>query len=149
SFLDDFKFTANLSYDRFSEVRTRYGNSGTGPYIGIGAFGKTYQNVAIFNAQQLLTWYKEIGKHTFNGMAGHEYYEYALDNLNYNSAYGLVDGFPDYANFVGRYTGGTFSAPGGNMIKTAMESYFGRLSYIYDEKYYAEGSIRRDGSSKF
>jgi len=149
SFLDDFKFTANLSYDRFSEVRTRYGNSGTGPYIGIGAFGKTYQNVAIFNAQQLLTWYKEIGKHTFNGMAGHEYYEYNLDNLNYNSAYGLVDGFPAYANFVGRYTGGTFSAPGGNMIKTAMESYFGRLSYIYDEKYYAEGSIRRDGSSKF
>src|SRR5690606_29811223 len=62
SFLDDFKFTANLSYDRFSEVRTRYGNSETGPYQGIGAFGKTYQNVAIFNAQQLLTWYKEIGK---------------------------------------------------------------------------------------
>ncbi len=82
-------------------------------------------------------------------MAGHEYYEYNLDNLNYNSAYGLIDGFASYANFVGRYTGGTFSSPGGNMIKTAMESYFGRASYIYDEKYYLEASIRRDGSSKF
>lgn len=149
SFLKDFKLTTNLSYDRYSEVRTRYGNSGTGPYQGIGAFGKSYQNVAVFNAQQLLTWYKELGKHTFNAMGGHEYYEYNLDNLNYNSAYGLVDGFPAYSNFVGRYVGGTFSGPGGNIIKTAMESYFGRFSYIFDEKYYAETSIRRDGSSKF
>lgn len=149
SFLNDFKLTTNLSYDQFSEVRTRYGNSGTGPYNGVGAFGKAYQNVGVWDAQQLLTWYKEIGKHTFNGLAGHEYYEYNLDNLNYRSAYGLVDGFPAYSNFVGRYVGGTFSNPGGNMIKTSMESYFGRLSYIYNEKYYAEGSIRRDGSSKF
>lgn len=150
SFLKDFKFTANLSYDSFSEVRTRYGNSSTGPYVGTGgAFGKNYQNVSILDAQQLLNWNKEIGKHSISAMAGHEYYEYNLDALNYNSAYGLIDGFTGYANFVGRYTGGTFNTPGGNLVKTALESYFGRASYIYDEKYYAEASIRRDGSSKF
>lgn len=149
NFLKDFSFTANLSYDRFSEVRTRYGNSGTGPYVGVGAFGKTYQNVGILDAQQLLNWGHDYGKHSITGMAGHEYYEYNLDNLNYNSAYGLIDGFATYANFVGRYTGGTFASPGGNIIKTSMESYFGRLSYIYDDKYYLEASIRRDGSSKF
>lgn len=149
SFLKDFKLTTNMSYDRFSEVRTRYGNSETGPYRGIGAFGKTYQNVSVINAQQLLTYYKEVGKHSINGMAGHEYYQYDMDNLNYNSAYALINGFPAYANFVGRYTGGTYASPGGNIVRTAMESYFGRLSYIYDERFYAEGSIRRDGSSKF
>jgi TonB-linked SusC/RagA family outer membrane protein len=149
SFLKDFSLTTNMSYDRFSETRTRYGNSGTGPYVNVGAFGKTYQNVGILDAQQLLNWAHTYGKHAVTGMAGHEYYEYNLDNLNYNSAYGLIDGFASYANFVGRYTGGTFSAPGGNIVKTAMESYFGRLSYIYDEKYYLEASIRRDGSSKF
>ncbi len=150
TFLKDFSFTTNISYDRFSETRTRYGTSSTGPYVNTGgAFGKTYQNVGIFDAQQLLNWNKDFNKHAVSLMAGHEYYEYNLDNLNFNSAYGLIDGFTGYANFVGRYTGGTFSGPGGNIIKTAMESYFGRASYIFDEKYYAEASIRRDGSSKF
>lgn len=150
SFLKDFSLTTNISYDRFSETRTRYGNAGTGPYVSTaGAFGKTYQNVAILDAQQLLNWGHTYGKHALTAMAGHEYYEYNLDNLNFNSAYGLIDGFPAYANFVGRYGGGTFASPGGNIIKTAMESYFGRLSYIYDEKYYLEASFRRDGSSKF
>lgn len=148
-FLKDFSLTTNISYDRFSETRTRYGNSGTGPYVGVGAFGKTYQNVGILDAQQLLNWGHSYGRHELTAMAGHEYYQYNLENLNYNSAYGLIDGFPAYANFVGRYTGGTFAAPGGNEIKTAMESYFGRLSYVYSDRYYLEASIRRDGSSKF
>jgi TonB-linked SusC/RagA family outer membrane protein len=149
NFLKDFSFTTNISYDRFSETRTRYGNSGTGPSVNVGAFGKTYQNVAILNTQQLLNWGHTYGRHAFTGMAGHEYNEYNLDNINYSSSHGLIDGFPAYVNFVGRYPGGTFSGPGGNLVKTAMESYFGRLSYIFDEKYYLEASIRRDGSSKF
>lgn len=148
-FLKDFSLTTNISYDRFSETRTRYGNSGTGPYVGVGAFGKTYQNVGILDAQQLLNWGHNYGRHELTAMAGHEYYQYNLENLNYNSAYGLIDGFPAYANFVGRYTGGTFAAPGGNEVKTAMESYFGRLSYVFNDRYYLEASIRRDGSSKF
>ena len=149
TFLKDFSLTTNMSYDRFSETRTRYGNSGTGPYVGVGAFGKTYQNVAILDAQQLLNWGHNFGNHAFTAMAGHEYYEYNLDNLNFNSANALIDGFPAYSNFVARYSGGTFAAPGGAIDKTALESYFGRLSYIFNEKYYLEASVRRDGSSKF
>lgn len=150
NFLKDFSFTTNLSYDRFSETRTRYGTNTTGPYVGTGgAFGKNYQNVSILDAQQLLNWNKDFGKHAVSAMGGHEYYEYNLDGLNFNSAYGLIDNFASYSNFVGRYTGGTFNTPGGNVIKRTLESYFGRASYIYDEKYYAEASIRRDGSSKF
>src|SRR5690606_18791666 len=107
SFLEDFKFTTNMSYDRFSEVRTRYGNSETGPYQGIGGFGNTYQNEAIINAQQLLKYYKQIGKNNVTGLAGHEYYQNDIDILNYKSAYGLVNSFPACANFVGRSAGGT------------------------------------------
>src|SRR5690606_39326279 len=52
TFLKDFSFTTNISYDRFSETRTRYGTSSTGPYVNTGgAFGKTYQNVGIFDAR--------------------------------------------------------------------------------------------------
>ncbi len=31
----------------------------------------------------------------------------------------------------------------------ALESYFGRVAYSYDGKYYLEGTLRKDGSSKF
>ena len=101
------------------------------------------------NTQQLFNYKHDFDKHHVDAMAGHEFNKYHLENLNYRSAYELIPGFVNYVNFVGRYTGGTFSNPGGTEVKNAMESYLGRANYIYDDKYYAEASIRRDGSSKF
>ncbi|MBX3239598.1 MAG: SusC/RagA family TonB-linked outer membrane protein [Chitinophagaceae bacterium] len=151
SFLKDFSFTANLSYDRFSENRLRYGNSTTGVVVNIGALGRTYMNTGVFNTQQLLNWNKNLGVHSITALLGHEYYQWKSDFLNYNSAYALIDDFYGYANFVGRYTssGAPFAAPSGGGDHTAMESYFGRVSYNYNDRYFLEGSARRDGSSKF
>lgn len=151
SFLKDFKFTANLSYDRFSEVRLRYGNRETGAVTGFGAMGQYYVNTNVFNAQQLLNWNKNLGKHSLTALLGHEYYQYKSDLLNYASAYSLVNDFTGFGNFVSRYnsSGAPFGVPGGGGDLTAMESYFGRASYNFDDKYFLEGSARRDGSSKF
>lgn len=149
-FLKDFTFTTNLSYDRFSEVRTRYWNLETGQAVSTnGALGKVYQNISILNAQQLLNYSKVVDKHHFDVFVGHEFDKYNQDFLSYNSAYSLIPDFIAYSNFVGRYTGGTFAAPGGGLNLRVMESYLGRFSYIFNNKYYAEGSLRRDGSSKF
>jgi len=151
NFLKELSFTANISYDRFSENRLRYGTSQTGVVKDIGALGRTYMNTGVFNTQQLLNWNKNFGVHAITALAGHEYYEWNSDLLNYNSANLLVDDFLGYGNFVARYnsSGAPFSAPGGSIDKTAMESYFGRVAYNYDDKYFLEGSARRDGSSKF
>ena len=148
-FLKDFTFTTNLGLEKYHETRTRYWQSETGQAAGTGAFGKVYQNVTILNTQQLLNYAHDFGKHHVDALAGHEFNKYHFETLYYNSAYELIPGFVTFANFVGRYTGGTFSAPGGNENKNAMESYLGRVNYTYDDKYYAEASIRRDGSSKF
>lgn len=147
--LKDLKFTTNLGFEKYHETRTRYWQSETGQAEGTGAFGKVYQNVTILNTQQLLNYNHDFDKHHVEALAGHEFNKYHYENLSYNSAYELVPGFATFANFVGRYTGGTFSSPGGNEYENAMESYLGRANYIYDEKYYAEASLRRDGSSKF
>ena len=151
SFLNDFKFTANLSYDRFSEIRLRYGNPETGAVQGTGAMGKYYSNTDVFNTQQLLNWNKNFGNHSLTALLGHEYYQWKSDLLNYASAYSLVNDFTGFANFVSRYnsSGAPFGVPGGGGDLTAMESYFGRATYNYNEKYFLEGSLRRDGSSKF
>ncbi len=148
-FLKDFTFTTNLGLEKYNETRTRYWQSETGQAAGVGAFGKTYQNVTVLNTQQLLNYAHDFGKHRVNALAGHEFNRYHLENMNYNSSYELIPGFVNYANFVGRYNGGTFSSPGGTEAENAMESYLGRASYVYDDKYYAEASMRRDGSSKF
>jgi TonB-linked SusC/RagA family outer membrane protein len=149
TFLKDFKFTANLSYDKFNEVRTRYWQSETGQVQGVGAFGKVYQNVSVLNTQELFSYNHDFDKHHVDALAGHEFNKYFMESLYYNSAYELIPDFVAFANFVGRYTGGTFSSPGGTEAKNAMESYFGRANYIYSDKYYVAASLRRDGSSKF
>ncbi|WP_432713582.1 SusC/RagA family TonB-linked outer membrane protein, partial [Pedobacter sp.] len=146
---DDITFTSNFSYDRFNEVRTRYWNSETGQAQGVGAFGKVFSNVAILNAQQLLNYNKTIGKHSIEGLLGHEYDSYRAEGLNYRSSYELIPEFLSYANFVGRYDGGTFTNPGGTIDIRNMESYFARANYNYDNRYFLQGSVRRDGSSKF
>ncbi|MBB5436691.1 TonB-linked SusC/RagA family outer membrane protein [Pedobacter sp. AK017] len=145
----DLTFTSNFSYDKFNEVRTRFWNNETGQAQGVGAFGKVFSNVAILNAQQLLNYNKTIGLHTIEGLLGHEYDSFKSEGLNYRSSYELIPGFISYANFVGRYDGGTFSNPGGAQDVRNMESYFARGNYNYDNKYFLQGSIRRDGSSKF
>lgn len=147
--MKDLTFTTNLGLEKYHETRTRYWQSETGQAAGVGAFGKVYQNVTILNTQQLLNYNHDFGKHHMDAMAGHEFNKYHYEALYYNSAYELIPGFATFANFVGRYTGGTFSSPGGTENKNAMESYLGRVNYSYDNKYYAEASLRRDGSSKF
>ncbi len=142
-------FTTNLGLEKYHETRTRYWQSETGQAEGTGAFGKTYQNVTIINTQQLFNYTHDWGKHHIDALAGHEFNKYHLKNINYKSAYELIPGFDTYKNFVGRYVGGTFSSPGGSETENAMESYLGRVNYVFDNKYYAEASIRRDGSSKF
>ncbi|GAB3920596.1 SusC/RagA family TonB-linked outer membrane protein [Larkinella terrae] len=151
SFLKNFTFTNNISYDRFTEVRTRYGTPETGAVVGIGAIGKYYTNTGVFNTQQLLNWGKEFGRHSVTGLAAHEFYQYKSDLLNYASAYSLINGFTGAGNFTSRYNtaGAPFGTPGYGGDITAMDSYFGRAVYNYDDKYFMEGSLRRDGSSKF
>jgi len=149
SFLEDFTFTANFSLDKFNDVRTRYWNSESGQAAGVGALGKVFSNVTIMNTQQLLNYNKTIGSHSIEGLLGHEYDSFQFESLNYRSSYQLIDNFPSYANFVGRYDGGTFSNPGGGIDKRRMESYFARGNYNYADKYFAQFSVRRDGSSKF
>ncbi len=151
SFLKNFSFTANLAYERFSENRKRYGNMQTGQAQNVGALAVLTNNTNILNSQQLLNWNKDFGLHSISALAGHEYYQWTNDVVNFASAYSLINEFTGAGNFTSRYNtaGAPFGAPGvgGDVIR--MESYFGRVNYNFDRKYFFEGSFRRDGSSKF
>lgn len=152
-FLNDFVFTVNLSYDQYNSRTQKYFSSETSLGAGLGAIDIINLRTTVLNTQQLLNYNKDIKKHHFDAMAGHEYNDYSTDQLRWTSSHELIPGFISPGNFTSRYMTNSVNSALGNdswskgMVR--MESYFGRANYIYDDKYYVSASIRADGSSKF
>ena len=111
------------------------GNSGRGKRIDY-----RYKNYAF---QQQLHWSHEFGVHSLDALIGHENYNYTY---NYLYGYKTTEVFPGINN-LNNYTDITSLYDYNDFYRT--ESYLGRVRYGYDNRYNAEVSFRRDGSSKF
>jgi len=156
-FLKDFTFTTNLSVDASFDYISRYLNSTTGGLVSYGgAYNKQNSKNINLNTQQLLNYNHDFGVHHVDALAAHEYNQYQFEEQYFTSSHSLIPDYAAYANFVDVYSGARayvsairYNNPGGNMWRMAMESYFARANYIYDNKYYASASLRYDGSSKF
>ena len=96
-----------------------------------------------FTNQAFIDYANQFGKHSVSALAGFEqYYEsykqYELARRNYTfNIDQLSVGDADTQT-----NGGTESESG-------RAAFIGQVKYNYDNKYYAEGSFRRDGSDKF
>lgn len=95
--------------------------------------------------ENILTYNKKVGKHSFNVMGGltfqvnkREYYEANAQDFAYE---GLGTGN------IGM--GSTLIAPYSNEGRWAMMSGLARLNYSYANKYLLTASLRADGSSRF
>ncbi|WP_026969833.1 SusC/RagA family TonB-linked outer membrane protein [Algoriphagus terrigena] len=87
-------------------------------------------------------------KHNVTILAGHSYQTF-LDEFRGTSARGFADN-----NIEPRYQdhNSTTEFPttvSSSAVKNELQSFFGRLNYVYDEKYLFTATIRADGSSKF
>lgn len=97
-----------------------------------------------WNWNQLLEYTRQIGKHNFTLMASHESQESEWQNISAaRSGFLTNDVFDLNAGAQSSATNGGGSGP------WAMESYLGRISYNYDNRYLLTGTYRRDGSSNF
>lgn len=92
--------------------------------------------------ENLLTFDKKIGNHTFNAIAGQSYQE-----ENNNQLLVEATGFPD--NSITNIAGGSSFKNTLSQYKWTLISYFSRLSYSFENKYNFMASYRRDGSSRF
>jgi TonB-linked SusC/RagA family outer membrane protein len=107
--------------------------------LTVGNSNNTYWN---FN--QLLEYNKDLGDHNIGVMVSHESQESKWKNV-YTARTGFL------TNDVLDLNAGdplTASNSGGSG-DWAMESYFGRLNYNYDNRYLLVGTLRRDGSANF
>jgi TonB-linked SusC/RagA family outer membrane protein len=85
--------------------------------------------------------------HNFSLTGGVEYQYYNKKEL-YTGQANLADSYFKEI-YDGLYAGAENSFTGGNAEALAFDSYFGRLSYNYQSKYYFDGSFRADAFSNF
>ena len=144
TFLKD--FTLSIKGDvslRTSKYRS-YNNAIIGD--GRGANGRTSRTDYLYTNytfQQLLNWHHSFGDHTLEALAGHENYYY---NYEYTYLYKQDETLPggDELDNLNSMT-----SMEGYQSGYRLESYLSRLKYDYANKYFLEGSFRRDGSSRF
>lgn len=91
---------------------------------------------------QLLRFQKSFGKHNVNGLLAYEFNDY---EMKYTDVYatGFISGFEDF------YTAAKPEQATGYRTAWAKQSYFTQWRYNYDNRYFAEFSLRRDGRSNF
>lgn len=150
-FLQDFTFRVQMALDqsyhmRYVSLPKQWGESSNAEQGMIGRYHTQYFNLT---SQQTLNWGKTIDKHAIDALVGHEYSSAKIESMNYKASLSLIDNFTGSGNYIWLNNGGTFSGVGFNTNREALEGYFARANYVYDDKYILTASVRADGSSKF
>ena len=103
----------------------------------------------VWQLENVLSYDKTFDKHTVNVVLGQSAFENSGWTLG-ASRNNLKDYSKPWINAAtGLAADGDRDGWGGPGIKHTMSSLFARLSYNYDERYMFQGTIRRDGSSRF
>ncbi|MFT6065762.1 MAG: TonB-linked SusC/RagA family outer membrane protein [Polaribacter sp.] len=118
---------------------------------GAGAFAmsnngllfNSRDNFSAFTNQQLLTWKKDFGRHSFDVLLGHETYVESFTTLGVNKR-NLIGDFSPVLDNTSVYV----SASNYNTNYTT-EGYFSRFIYGLDNNYFLNLTARYDASSVF
>ena len=139
-----FEYKANVA-ECFKKDQQFYNWKTGSPSMYIGPNSQTDErnNQLRVNLQTLINYNKTFGSHDIGIMGGFEQeytrYDwtkgYRINFLN-NDLWELNAGSPDGQQ------------ASGSAYEIALRSFFGRLSYIYDNRYLLELNIRRDGTSR-
>lgn len=106
-----------------------------------------------YQVENVLSYDKTFGKHSIAALIGQSAISSTALNVG-ASARGIMYPYDPYKitvnNTTGQQADGDRNGWGSwNSIPYRLASYFGRVSYNYDERYMAEVTFRRDGSSRF
>lgn len=104
----------------------------------------------VWQWENTLNYTKKIGKNNFVLLAGTSLQSGFWQWMN-GTRYDPIDLSLDksFLDISGAAAGDSRDRVSGSASDSRMQSFFGRLSYNYDEKYMIESTVRRDGSSNF
>ena len=137
-----------------SEVYDKNGNASTLEKMNYGTSASQSMNQYLtWQVENVLTYDKQFGKHGINAVVGQTLYRSTNSYLG-ASAKGLKFDYDPWKisvdNTYGKSEDGDRNGWGRwNSVPYSLMSYFGRVTYNYDERYLAEATIRRDASSRF
>lgn len=151
-----FLTSKNYKYDTVSAV-SQYDKDGKESIIEKINYGSSasQENSKYFSWQweNVLSYEKVFGKHGVSAVLGQTLFRSTSSNVG-ASANGLRYPYDEWKisvnNTLGQQQDGDRNGWGSwNSIPYSLMSYFGRISYNYDERYMGEVTLRRDASSRF
>ncbi|MGV0922266.1 SusC/RagA family TonB-linked outer membrane protein [Empedobacter tilapiae] len=137
-------FETRLAGQYFNNSRNMYNNAYYGSAASMGgSIDKTKTEMFSWNWLQMLRFNKRFGNHGVQAFVAHEYNSWSRDYI-YAGKTGLFeDGGMDLNN-------GVITQPSSSYrYDYTLESFFGQLSYDYNNKYLFSATVRRDGTSRF
>ncbi|NNC61964.1 MAG: SusC/RagA family TonB-linked outer membrane protein, partial [Eudoraea sp.] len=141
--LDGLKLRLNYGRDINEGLEQEYENAIIGDAQPDGRFSDDRFRRQVENFNQILTYTNSFGNHNIDITAGHESFDRTFNSIN---------GLKTVQTASGIFVNDNFSnivRLGGNTTRKAIEGYFLRTNYNFDNKYYLSASVRRDGSSVF
>lgn len=141
--IEGLNFRVNYGGDLVDFFENEYENPVIGDAQPVGRLSQERRRIVSTTFNQILSYTKSFGKHNVDLTAGHESYEIEDSEMSGLATIQTVNGIYEFANFsnIVRLDGFTFDR--------ALEGYFFRANYDFDDKYFISGSVRRDGSSSF
>ncbi|MBE0422652.1 MAG: TonB-dependent receptor [Lutibacter sp.] len=136
-------FTTSVSFDQRNTYNTVFWNKLVGDGAPNGRAARSHNRRTSVGFNQLLNYTKSFDKHNLKALIAHESLELRINELGGTRRGIIADGNTELINFV--TTSDLYSFED-NLND---ESYFGRVNYDYDGKYFISASYRTDGTSKF
>ncbi|MGB7785243.1 MAG: SusC/RagA family TonB-linked outer membrane protein, partial [Salinimicrobium sp.] len=143
TFTDYLSFTSNLSYEEYVFDSFTYANNEVGYASNVnGRISNDRDITKTLNFVNSLNFNKTFGEHTVSADVIMESYKTEFNRLGAQG-----EGFlPNVTSLSGRTSP---TGAEGYISEERLVGYLGRLAYNYGDKYFIEGSYRRDGSTKF
>ncbi|WP_446051379.1 SusC/RagA family TonB-linked outer membrane protein [Zobellia laminariae] len=144
---DDLTFSAIGGYNfTLNEERSYYASQRLNEDIYLGqSYLNQYSNKEIYKTLQFTgEWSKEVGVHDFSFLGG-----YSFENEEFSFFNGYRQDFASNDYTVLDLGSAENQQSAGFDSEWALQSFFSRLKYSFDERYLFEATLRYDGSSRF
>lgn len=139
-----FEATVRGNMSRSKTAYNVYVNNKIGAAAGVnGNYIQQFNDNSYSTFMQTLTWSHDYGRNHVDVLLDHENWRYSSKLTQGQKSDQSIDGIYDMTNF------NTLLGLSGSNAEVRTESYLGRVRYDYGQQYFAEFSLRRDGSSKF
>ncbi|MBC6611223.1 TonB-dependent receptor [Hymenobacter sp. BT507] len=148
SFTNFLRYRLNLATDYYAfhdQAKRQYGQWRQNDPLNPSSFAENQGSRFFGLAENTLTFDKSFGLHNVTAVAG-----YSEQRTDYSLTRGINYGYGTGPTYYWALEAGTQNpAVEGNQYTFTKRSYFGQVTYDYDQRYLLTGAYRRDGSSRF